>query len=135
MTAAARALYGDFVRTFGNVLFAVSLFVAWGVLTLVGVVVDQGQDPTVYFQNYAAPLARAMKIEMGNLPRMRAWMDRMRKIPAVTADHDRAAKAWQGVHNIAAEFEGPDGRIHWRDSRLAHAHSARQKAVRRIQPF
>jgi glutathione S-transferase len=65
-----------------------------------------------------APLARAMKIEMGNLPRMRAWMDRMRKIPAVSADHDRAAKAWQGVHNIAAEFEGPDGRIHWRDSRL-----------------
>ena len=42
---AARALYADFVRTFGNVLFAVSLFVVWGLLTLVGVVVDQGQDP------------------------------------------------------------------------------------------
>lgn len=65
-----------------------------------------------------APLARAMKIDMSDLPRMRAWMDRMRKVPAVAADHDRAAKAWQGVHNIAAEFEGPDGRIHWRDSRL-----------------
>ena len=65
-----------------------------------------------------APLARSMKIDMGELPRMRAWIDRMRQVPAVAADHERAAKAWSGVHNIAAEFEGPDGRIHWRDSRL-----------------
>ncbi len=57
---AARALYGEFVRTFGNVLFAVSLFVVWGLLTLVGVIVDQGQDPNLYFQSYAAPLARAI---------------------------------------------------------------------------
>ncbi|MGA8325827.1 MAG: cytochrome c biogenesis protein ResB, partial [Candidatus Cybelea sp.] len=60
MTATARAFYGDFVRTFGNVLFAVSLFVVWGLLTLVGVVVDQGQDPSSYFQSYAAPIARAI---------------------------------------------------------------------------
>lgn len=60
MTAYARALYGDFVRTFGNVLFAVSLFVVWGLLTLVGVVVDQGQDPAAYFQAYAPPIARAI---------------------------------------------------------------------------
>jgi cytochrome c biogenesis protein len=57
---AARALYGDFVRTFGNVLFAVSLFVAWGVLTLIGVVVEQSQEPATYFQWYAAPIARAI---------------------------------------------------------------------------
>ena len=50
---AARMLYGEFVRTFGNVLFAVSLFVVWGVLTLIGVIVDQGQDPNLYFQTYA----------------------------------------------------------------------------------
>jgi cytochrome c biogenesis protein ResB len=60
VTATARAFYGDFVRTFGNVLFAVSLFVVWGLLTLVGVVVDQGQDPSSYFQSYAAPIARAI---------------------------------------------------------------------------
>ena len=65
-----------------------------------------------------APLARSMKIDMSDLPRVRAWMDRMRLVPAVAADHRRAANAWQGTHNIAAEFEGPDGRIHWRDSRL-----------------
>jgi cytochrome c biogenesis protein len=55
-----RVLYGDFVRTFGNVLFAVSLFVVWGLLTLVGVIVDQGQDSNLYFQSYAAPIARAI---------------------------------------------------------------------------
>lgn len=60
MVAAARSLYADFVRTFGNVLFAVSLFVVWGLLTLIGVIVEQGEDPSVYFQSYAAPLARAL---------------------------------------------------------------------------
>jgi cytochrome c biogenesis protein len=60
MTAAMRTLYGEFVRTFGSVLFAVSLFVVWGLLTLVGVIVDQGQDPSLYFQSYAAPIARAI---------------------------------------------------------------------------
>ena len=59
MTRAAD-LYGGFVRTFGNVLFAVSLFVVWGLLTLVGVVVDQGKDPTEYFATYAPALARAI---------------------------------------------------------------------------
>jgi cytochrome c biogenesis protein len=57
---AARMLYGEFIRTFGNVLFAVSLFVVWGSLTLVGVVVDQGQESNLYFQTYAAPIARAI---------------------------------------------------------------------------
>lgn len=65
-----------------------------------------------------APLALVMKIDLADLPRTRAWMDRMRKIPAVAADRERASEAWAGVHNIAAEFEGPDGKIHWRDSRL-----------------
>ncbi len=60
MSAMARVLYGDFVRTFGSVLFAVSLFVVWGLLTLVGVIVEQGQDPSAYFQSYAAPIARAI---------------------------------------------------------------------------
>lgn len=61
---AARAhvagVYGDFVRTWSNVLFAVSLFVVWGVLTIIGVVVDQNRDPSVYFSTYAAPIARVI---------------------------------------------------------------------------
>ncbi|MBV8067337.1 MAG: cytochrome c biogenesis protein ResB [Candidatus Eremiobacteraeota bacterium] len=68
MTAALGQLYGDFVRTFGNVLFAVSLFVTWGVLTLIGVIVDQGQDPSLYFQSYTAPIARAiLRLDFDNI--------------------------------------------------------------------
>ena len=65
---AARALYADFVRTFGNVLFAVSLFVVWGMLTLLGVVIDQGHEPGIYFGSYAAPLARAiLRLNLDNV--------------------------------------------------------------------
>jgi cytochrome c biogenesis protein len=52
--------YQDFLRTFSNVLFAVSLFVVWGILTLIGVIVDQGKTPDVYLASYAAPIARAI---------------------------------------------------------------------------
>jgi cytochrome c biogenesis protein len=55
-----RSLYDDFLRTFSNVLFAVGLFVVWGILTLIGVIVDQGKDPSVYFDAYAPPIARAI---------------------------------------------------------------------------
>jgi cytochrome c biogenesis protein len=65
---AARALYADFIRTFGNVLFAVSLFVVWGILTLLGVVIDQGREPDIYFGSYAAPLARAiLRLNLDNV--------------------------------------------------------------------
>lgn len=56
----ARSTYEDFLRTFSNVLFAVSLFLVWGVLTLIGVIVDQGKDPSTYFAAYPAPIARAL---------------------------------------------------------------------------
>lgn len=52
--------YSEFVRTFGNILFAVSLFVVWGVLTLIGVIVDQGKDAATYLGSYPAPIARAI---------------------------------------------------------------------------
>ena len=44
-----RALYDDFTRTFGNVLFAVCLFLVWGLLTLIGVIIAQGKDPQRVF--------------------------------------------------------------------------------------
>jgi glutathione S-transferase len=79
-----------------------------------------GDSPTIadFAAITHAPLARAMRLDLKDTPHVLAWMERMRLLPAVEADHARAAKAWQGVTNIAAEFEGPDGRIHWRDSRL-----------------
>jgi hypothetical protein len=41
----------------------------------------------------------------------------MRAMPLVASDLERmrAAMAHGGIE---AEFEGPDGRVHWRDSRL-----------------
>lgn len=79
-----------------------------------------GADPTLadFAAVTHAPLANAMRLEMKDLPRTMAWMRRMREVPAVAGDRERASKAWQGAHNLAAEFEGPDGRVHWRDSRL-----------------
>ncbi|MDQ6932941.1 MAG: cytochrome c biogenesis protein ResB [Candidatus Eremiobacteraeota bacterium] len=53
-----RALYADFLRTFSNVLFAVGLFAVWGVMTLIGVVIDQGKDSSVYLATFSPPLAR-----------------------------------------------------------------------------
>ncbi len=53
-----RTYSAQFTRTFGNVLFAVCLLAAWAILTLIGVVVEQGRDAAVYFTDYAPPLAR-----------------------------------------------------------------------------
>ncbi|PZR59492.1 MAG: hypothetical protein DLM50_01295 [Candidatus Meridianibacter frigidus] len=58
VSARVRQGYDDFLRTFSNVLFAVCLFVVWGILTLLGVVIAQGKDGSTYFDLYAAPLAR-----------------------------------------------------------------------------
>ncbi|MDE2571322.1 MAG: cytochrome c biogenesis protein ResB [bacterium] len=55
-----QALYAEFIDTFGNVLFAVSLLVVWGTMTLVGVVIDQDKAPAAYFNEYPAQLARAI---------------------------------------------------------------------------
>jgi len=47
-------------RTLGNVTVGVALLALWGVLTLVGVVVEQGKDAATYFASYPAPIARAI---------------------------------------------------------------------------
>ncbi|HKV53337.1 MAG TPA: glutathione S-transferase family protein [Candidatus Binataceae bacterium] len=79
-----------------------------------------GSEPTLadFAAICHAPLAISMRLDLKDLTAVTAWMRRMRDIPAVAGDRERASKAWQGADNIAAEFEGPDGRIHWRDSRL-----------------
>jgi cytochrome c biogenesis protein len=60
--------YSEFVALFANVLFAVSLFAVWGVLTLIGVIVDQGKDPSFYWQNYAPQLARlVLRLDLDNI--------------------------------------------------------------------
>ena len=62
------ALTRDTLNLFANVLFAVSLFAVWGVLTLIGVVVDQGQDPSVYFSSYPPAVARlVLRLHFDNI--------------------------------------------------------------------
>jgi glutathione S-transferase len=63
------------------------------------------------------PVAHAMRLRMAEFPRLAAWEKRMRAVAVVAADLERARKA-MAEGNIADEFEGPDGRVHWRDSRL-----------------
>jgi cytochrome c biogenesis protein len=55
-----RSYYEEFLRTFSNVLFAVCLLLVWGLMTLAGVIVQQGKDPSDYFAMYAPPLARML---------------------------------------------------------------------------
>ncbi|MFZ0887264.1 MAG: glutathione S-transferase family protein [Candidatus Binataceae bacterium] len=64
------------------------------------------------------PFAGVMGIEIEKLPRLQAWAARMREIPTVAADLKRLTAAISSFRDLKAEFEGPDGRVHWRDSRL-----------------
>lgn len=64
------------------------------------------------------PGAKTMGVNPGEFARLQAWTERMRRIPVMAADHERISKAMAELRSIADEFEGPDGRIHWRDSRL-----------------
>jgi cytochrome c biogenesis protein len=65
---ALRSYYADFTRTFSNVLFAVCLLLVWGIMTLAGVIVQQGKDPSDYFSMYAPPLARLiLRLNIDNI--------------------------------------------------------------------
>ncbi len=65
---AIRSYYADFTRTFGNVLFAVCLLLVWGLMTLAGVIVQQGKDSSDYFAMYAPPLARLiLRLNVDNI--------------------------------------------------------------------
>jgi cytochrome c biogenesis protein len=67
--------YAEFIALFANVLFAVSLFGVWGVLTLIGVIVDQGKDPSFYWQNYTPPLARlVLRLDLDNIYHSAAYV-------------------------------------------------------------
>ncbi|MGH7780431.1 MAG: hypothetical protein ACREQR_11445 [Candidatus Binataceae bacterium] len=59
-----------------------------------------------------------MGIELRQFPALGAWPRRMRALPVVGADAERFSGAMAEVHDIGSELHrGPDGRVHWRDSR------------------
>ncbi len=64
------------------------------------------------------PSATAMEIDLAATPALKAWTARMKTIPAVREDRKRLVAALAKSHDIISELEGPDGRVHWRDSRL-----------------
>ncbi|MGH7949042.1 MAG: glutathione S-transferase family protein [Candidatus Binataceae bacterium] len=64
------------------------------------------------------PGASAMEIDLKQYPALVRWTGRMREIPAVRADLDRVRAALASGKDLKHEFEGPDGRVHWRDTRL-----------------
>ena len=68
LTASLRETWDDLVRLFANVGFGVSLLGCWAVLTLIGVVIEQGKDPSFYATNYAPPLARLIeRLDLQNI--------------------------------------------------------------------
>jgi cytochrome c biogenesis protein len=70
-----RELWAEFTALFSNILFAVSLFAVWGLLTLIGVIVDQGKDVSFYETNYAPALARlVLRLDLNNIYHSTAYV-------------------------------------------------------------
>ena len=70
-----RELWHEFLVLFANVLFAVSLFAVWGVLTLIGVVVDQNKGDHFYWANYTPALARiVLRLHLDNIYHSPAYL-------------------------------------------------------------
>ena len=60
--------WDDLVALFANVGFGVMLLAVWALLTTIGVIVDQGKDPSVYANTYAPPIARLiMRLDLENI--------------------------------------------------------------------
>ncbi|MGH7727780.1 MAG: cytochrome c biogenesis protein ResB [Vulcanimicrobiaceae bacterium] len=61
------ALY-EILRSLSDFWFGMSLLGIWGFLTLIGVIVEQGHEPSYYFANYSAPLARLIvRLDLQNI--------------------------------------------------------------------
>jgi len=55
--------------------FGMSLLGVWGVMTLIGVVVDQGKDADFYARNYSPPLARlVLRLHLDNIYHSPAYL-------------------------------------------------------------
>ncbi|BDE04919.1 cytochrome c biogenesis protein ResB [Vulcanimicrobium alpinum] len=67
--------WNELVALFANVTFGVSLLGIWALLTLIGVVIEQGKDPSFYAANYAPPLARLIaRLDLANIYHSAAYI-------------------------------------------------------------
>jgi len=67
-TSPLRAAWRDAVALFANIPFGVSLLALWALLTLIGVVIEQGKDASFYASEYAPPLARLIvRLDLENI--------------------------------------------------------------------
>jgi cytochrome c biogenesis protein len=65
---ALRATVSDLANLLSDFWFGMLLLAIWGVMTTIGVIVDQQKDPTVYFTSYPAPLARlVLRLHLDNI--------------------------------------------------------------------
>ncbi len=72
---ALRALVDELLGQLSDFWFGMSLLGVWGVMTLIGVVVDQGKDPSFYESNYAPPLARlVLRLHLENIYHSPAYL-------------------------------------------------------------
>jgi len=68
LTDPLRAAWRDAVALFANIPFGVSLLALWALLTMIGVIIEQGKDASFYASVYAPPIARLiMRLDLENI--------------------------------------------------------------------
>jgi cytochrome c biogenesis protein len=73
--AALRETVRDLLQQLSNFWFGMSLLAVWGLLTLIGVVVDQGKDENFYLTNYTPALARlVLRLHLDNIYHSPAYL-------------------------------------------------------------
>ncbi len=71
----ATGAINDLLGQLSNFWFGMSLLGVWGLLTLIGVVVDQGKDASFYEQNYTPALARVvLRLHLDNIYHSPAYL-------------------------------------------------------------
>ena len=74
-TWSLRESWDELVGLFANVTFGVALLAIWAGLTLIGVVIEQGKDPSFYAAAYAPPIARLIaRLDLANIYHSTAYI-------------------------------------------------------------
>jgi len=74
-SSALRASADALLGRLSDFWFGMSLLAVWGVMTLIGVIVDQGKDASFYQANYAPPLARlVLRLHLDNIYHSAAYL-------------------------------------------------------------